>query len=276
MVKNPMSGSLMEPNLVPLKTHKRRRNLVLDFTKEPWILQKIEVLCESLRSSPCSSRITRHRLALTALKLGLEAMKEMTPGEVQKLVNKPFRVEVVKRAPKDPVQEVITCRIISDEIQCWESRYGRPRNGQGAPPSEFYNERKVESALVEPFLIRLGYKADEWSYQIRVRSERGTNVAPDYLIGWSPQQSTSNVVVEVKRKVHGLIHFMSVVKQLKSYAAILRPKASVVLASNGIWMFDRKVSSYNYTTWHDIEDPLVFRAVKCLIGPMAIRVSSEV
>lgn len=176
--------------------------------------------------------------------------------------------------PLDAPQWFEPRRVVSLLGSCswWATTHsGRPRKDASARIDELYlSEREVESALVEPLLIKIGYRDSDWNCRVRIKGDEWRSLAPDYVIGWEPETGRAVMVLEAKRNIKSMINLLRSIDQLKLYTGILKPLASAIVSPNGIWAFDARVVEYRYTHWSKLHELSVVDGIRAVIGPRAL------
>jgi len=134
-------------------------------------------------------------------------------------------------------------------------------------------EHDVETNLLEPLLINLGFKNSDWVKQYSVRIGRDNASRPDYLIGLreSSRGPRASLVFEAKltipseaqrRKDHG---------QAVAYGGILSSDIVSLVAKEGLWIYKRS-DEFDFDkgleySWVDLEKPETIAELSQLFRP---------
>ena len=136
--------------------------------------------------------------------------------------------------------------------------------------SELILERDVEIQLLEPLLLRLGWKPENWCRQMPVRVGRGISKYPDYVI--NPSHAKYNErgenVLEAKLTIPNKKQVERDRGQANSYAKLLGARAYVLVSKEGIWIAEKEdgFSEIKGYTWKELEDEDRFTNVYNVIG----------
>ncbi len=139
-----------------------------------------------------------------------------------------------------------------------------------AEHGELLVERDVEEQLLEPLLLRLGWKPENWCRQMPVRVGRGVSKYPDYVVNpvYTKYNERGEIILEAKLSIPGRKQAEHDRGQAYSYAKLLGARAYVLVAREGIWISERDdgFSEMAEFAWHDMEDEDVFSEVYRMIG----------
>ena len=134
------------------------------------------------------------------------------------------------------------------------------------------NERHVEEQLIEPMLLQLGYTANDWTRQYRLRMGRGDRVYPDYLIGVEGNNGNESalLVVEAKYRIATVRDLSEAHLQGRSYALRLRAKWLLLAALEGVWLLSEKngfsLVEGQHFDWHAFNVDQTVLVIHKLIG----------
>lgn len=151
----------------------------------------------------------------------------------------------------------------------------RPKVVQFLESTELINERDIETALVEPLLLRLGYTDSDWLRQMPLRMGRGERIYPDYVFGAQTArgEERANMVLEAKFTIGSEKALRETYLQAVSYAYRLRAKVVMLAAREGLWLFEQKRGSFSLEhfsgySWDALQHPdALFQLEKVLIKP---------
>ena len=103
-------------------------------------------------------------------------------------------------------------------------------------------ERDVEEKLLEPLLIKLGFKDGDWVRQLSVRIGRDNASRPDYVVGLkkSARGYAADLVFEAKFTIHNTAQLEKDYGQALAYAGILSSRVATLVAREGIWIYTKK------------------------------------
>jgi len=134
-------------------------------------------------------------------------------------------------------------------------------------------EKDVESVLLEPFLISLGYTEKDWIRQLPVRMGRGERYFPDYvfLINKEKGFETASMLIEAKFSINSNRELEEAFKQVYSYGLRLSAKILVIVDKDAIWIYEKRTGNFDRTRylkkyWKELEQNDVFLSIKKLIG----------
>ncbi len=155
------------------------------------------------------------------------------------------------------------------------TRLPKPRTIAFLPSTELSNERDVETELVEPLLLRLGYSEKDWLRQMRLRMGRGERIYPDYVFGVNTTRGDerADMVLEAKFTIGSERALHETYLQAVSYAYRLRAKAVLLAAREGLWLFGQKRESFGlerftFYSWDALQHPdTLFQLKKGLVKP---------
>ncbi len=143
-------------------------------------------------------------------------------------------------------------------------------NGLEMPEMELKNERDVEINLLEPLLERLGYTADDWKRQVKVKIGRNERIIPDYVI--FPDLTEGNEkghwIWEAKYSIPNNDRIKDDANQAKSYALRFQSKGFSLVSKEGLWISDKNLSIDNlkYLTWKQLENNDYFNELFDIAG----------
>ena len=136
--------------------------------------------------------------------------------------------------------------------------------------TELLVERDVEEQLLEPFLLRLGWKPENWCRQMPVRIGRGISKYPDYVIHpvYTKNHERGEIVLEAKLSIPNNKQLEVDRGQAHSYAKLLTANAYVLVAKEGIWIAtkDDDFESIAGYLWKELEDTDTFSKISKIIG----------
>ncbi len=135
------------------------------------------------------------------------------------------------------------------------------------------NERDVEVQLLEPLLLRLGFKENDWIRQFPLRMGRGERNYPDYVLGGNPTpgEESAFALIECKCDIESKKDMKEAFVQAKSYALRLQASVLVLAARRGLWVFQQRedgfsIDHYLFRTWRELSHPDVLHQVSLIIG----------
>lgn len=135
---------------------------------------------------------------------------------------------------------------------------------------ELLLERDVEIQLLEPLLLRLGWKPENWCRQMPVRVGREMSKYPDYVINpiCTKYNERGDIVLEAKLTIPNKKQVDHDRGQANSYAKLLGAHAYVLVAREGIWIAEKDdgFSEIKGYTWKELEDEDAFTMVYDVIG----------
>lgn len=150
-------------------------------------------------------------------------------------------------------------------------------SGEQMPDLELQTERDVETLLIEPLLIRLGYSEADWIRQMPVKMGRGERIYPDYVFGAKAKrgEESARMVLESKYQLSAHKEFMDAFYQAKSYALRLQCKIMAMAAKEGIWIFPGDNGTFDlkrviHKTWVELVHPDGFREALTTIGKKSV------
>ena len=135
-------------------------------------------------------------------------------------------------------------------------------------------ERDVETKLLEPLLINLGFKKEDWVYQYSVRIGRDNSSRPDYVLGLKESvrgHASADLVFEAKFTISNTKQREKDYGQALAYAGILSSRIATLVAKEGIWIY-KKEDKFDFDkgeeyTWAELEKPDVIARLACLYRP---------
>ena len=155
------------------------------------------------------------------------------------------------------------------------SQLPRPQTVSFLPSTELRNERHVETVLIEPLLLHLGYAEKDWLRQMRLRMGRGERIYPDYVFGAEAKrgEERADMVLEAKFTISGEKALRESYAQAVSYAYRLRASVVMLAAREGLWLFRQKregfsLTHFSFYDWDDLQHPdTLFELGKLLVKP---------
>lgn len=155
------------------------------------------------------------------------------------------------------------------------TRLPRPRTVLFSPTTELGNERDVETKLIEPLLLRLGYAEKDWLRQMRLRMGRGERIYPDYVFGAKTAlgEEQADMVLEAKFTVSSEKALQETYLQAVSYAYRLRARVVLLASREGLWLYEQTQGSFSlerfsFYTWDKLQHPdTLFQLRRSLIKP---------
>lgn len=135
-------------------------------------------------------------------------------------------------------------------------------------------EHDVEIKLLEPLLINLGFKREDWVYQYSVRIGRDNASRPDYVIGLKESvrgHASADLVFEAKHSIPNRRQRERDYGQALAYAGILSSRIATLVAKEGIWIY-KKEDKFDFDkgeeySWVELEKPDVIAKLACLYRP---------
>ena len=140
-------------------------------------------------------------------------------------------------------------------------------------------EHDVEVKLLEPLLINLGFKREDWVYQYSVRIGRDNSSRPDYVLGLKESvrgHASADLVFEAKHSIPNKKQREKDYGQALAYAGILSSRIATLVAKEGIWIY-KKEDKFDFDkgeeyTWAELEKPDVIAKLACLYRPNIVGV----
>ena len=140
-------------------------------------------------------------------------------------------------------------------------------------------EHDVEIKLLEPLLINLGFKKEDWVYQYSVRIGRDNSSRPDYVIGlkeFAGGRATADLVFEAKYSIPNKKQREKDQGQVLAYAGILSSRIATLVSKEGIWIY-KSEDKFDFDkgeeyTWAELEKPDVIAKLACLYRPNIVGV----
>ena len=108
---------------------------------------------------------------------------------------------------------------------------------------DLLNEQDVEQNLLEPLLIKLGFKSENWVRQLPVRMGRGERNYPDYALfvnNKAKGDETAKYLWEAKYRISNAKQLSDTFFQAKSYARRLNSLAFGLIAVEGVWISQKE------------------------------------
>lgn len=121
-------------------------------------------------------------------------------------------------------------------------------------------EHDVELKLLEPLLIKLGFKENDWVRQLSVRIGRDNSSRPDYVVGLkkAARGYSADLVFEAKLTIPNTSQLEKDYGQALAYAGILSSRVATLVAREGIWIYTKKdkfdFDKGTHYTWANLED----------------------
>jgi len=111
------------------------------------------------------------------------------------------------------------------------------------------NERDVETQLLEPLLLKLGFTPTDWVRQLPVRMGRGQRNYPDYVLGCDLKE--------------------------KSYALRLQAQSLTLADARGIWIFQQRsdgfvFDAFTFKVWKELTHPDILHEISLIFGKKVI------
>ena len=140
-------------------------------------------------------------------------------------------------------------------------------------------EHDVEIKLLEPLLINLGFKKEDWVYQYSVRIGRDNSSRPDYVIGlkeFAGGRATADLVFEAKYSIPNKKQREKDQGQVLAYAGILSSRIATLVSKEGIWIY-KSEDEFDFDkgeeyTWAELEKQDVIAKLACLYRPNIVGV----
>lgn len=139
---------------------------------------------------------------------------------------------------------------------------------------ELVVEHDVEVKLLEPLLINLGFKKEDWVCQYSVRIGRDNASRPDYVIGLKESvrgHASADLVFEAKLTIPNKKQREKDYGQALAYAGILSSRIATLVSKEGIWIY-KKEDKFDFEkgeeyTWAELEKPDTIARLACLYRP---------
>lgn len=135
------------------------------------------------------------------------------------------------------------------------------------------SERDVEESLLEPLLKELGYAERDWVRNMPVRMGRGERFYPDYALGAQSKRGdeSARMIVEAKHRISTMKQLTDAYYQAKSYASRLQSAIFVLVAAEGIWIYQSHDGAFSQDrcvqkSWGELAHPDTLHEVALLIG----------
>lgn len=140
--------------------------------------------------------------------------------------------------------------------------------------AELAVEHDVEAKLLEPLLINLGFKKEDWVCQYSVRIGRDNASRPDYVIGLKESvrgHASADLVFEAKLTIPNKRQREQDYGQVLAYAGILSSRIATLVSKEGIWIY-KKEDKFDFErgeeyTWAELEKPDTIARLACLYRP---------
>jgi hypothetical protein len=139
------------------------------------------------------------------------------------------------------------------------------------------NERDVETQLLEPLLLKLGFTATDWVRQLPVRMGRGQRNYPDYVLGCDlkPGEESAISVLECKFRISSPKELKDAFLQAKSYALRLQAQSLTLADARGIWIFQQRsdgfvFDAFTFKVWKELTHPDILHEISLIFGKKVI------
>ena len=145
------------------------------------------------------------------------------------------------------------------------------------------NERDVEIKLIEPILLRLAFKTNEWMRQMPIRMGRGIRYYPDYAIHFNIKrgEESAKIIIEAKFEILSEKQLEEAYLQAKSYAVRLQSNVFIVADKNSLYIFEPNRNSFEFNNriqylWSDLDNPDTFHSFKEKINNKALHPTTNI
>jgi len=134
------------------------------------------------------------------------------------------------------------------------------------------SERDVEKKLLEPFLVKLGFKKDNWLRQMPVRMGRGERIYPDYVIFPVTEKGNESgkFIWEAKHNILNNKQLKDDFFQAKSYALRLKTRGLGLVSVEGVWISLEKenldFSRIKFYSWKQLQEVGYLNELRNIIG----------
>ncbi|MGZ3775304.1 MAG: hypothetical protein ACXVCN_16375 [Bdellovibrio sp.] len=140
------------------------------------------------------------------------------------------------------------------------------------------NEKDVEKKILEPLLLELGFKSDDWERQVTLRVGRKERAIPDYLIHTRKKDKSKNVsadwVWEAKFSIAGNEQLGKDFEQVCSYARLVGANGVSLISKEGLWIASLKsglnVEMAKYFSAVQIQQLGIMNELRALAGKKAL------
>lgn len=139
------------------------------------------------------------------------------------------------------------------------------------------NERDVETQLLEPLLLKLGFTETDWVRQLPVRMGRGQRNYPDYVLGCDlkPGEESAISVLECKFRIGSPKELKDAFLQAKSYALRLQAQSLTLADARGIWIFQQRsdgfvFDAFTFKVWKELTHPDILHEISLIFGKKVI------
>lgn len=162
--------------------------------------------------------------------------------------------------------------LIRDEDPSFDlARLPKPPTEAAFDFSELKVEHDVEVKLLEPLLVNLGFKKEDWVCQYSVRIGRDNSSRPDYVIGLKESvrgHASADLVFEAKLTIPNKKQREKDYGQALAYAGILSSRIATLVSKEGIWIY-KKEDKFDFDkgeeySWAELEDPEVIARLACM------------
>ena len=137
---------------------------------------------------------------------------------------------------------------------------------------EFINEKAVETKLIKPLIMKLGYEESDYKQQMYVElGNHNKALIPDFVLLPNERRGFSSgfAVIEAKRSIKSEKELREAMAQARSYAKILTAKYCVVASMEKIWVSQRN-DGYDQlafeSSWVELNNADVFYKLHKILG----------
>ena len=137
---------------------------------------------------------------------------------------------------------------------------------------EFINEKAVETKLIKPLIMKLGYEESDYKQQMYVElGNHNKALIPDFVLLPNERRGFSSgfAVIEAKRSIKSEKELQEAMVQARSYAKILTAKYCVVASMEKIWVSQRN-DGYDQlafeSSWVELNNADVFYKLHKILG----------
>lgn len=134
------------------------------------------------------------------------------------------------------------------------------------------NEREVETELIEPFLIKIGYTENDWIRQLTLRMGKGERNFPDYafLSDNTKGYEKAFMLIESKFHIKNNRELEDTFKQVWSYGQRLSSRILIIADKDSIWIYKQINNSFERNTykkyfWKELKDPDIYNEIKKIL-----------
>lgn len=139
---------------------------------------------------------------------------------------------------------------------------------EGEIQRETVVERDVEVNLLEPLLIKLGFRRQDWVRQLPIQIGRGEKTFPDYaiLVNNAGECPIAKYVWEAKYSIPNEKQLHKDFRQARSYALLLQSKALCLISKEGVWFVGAdsgfEFAALKHFTWEELRNEKSFNQLK--------------